>query len=436
MALRPDRVRPCLLIFYPHNPFNPKHGSHLRCLQQLIDLSAQYRIIFASSLATSDSEWPRSTQKLEEVALRQNIDRICIFEYNLFGRVYRLISLAVRLPFRVFSWSLSGRVDQELRRLFHQAWISILAIRYQPRALIVHYTTWSYLANCIGVGIRVLELHDLLPVNHYLNEVVVSLLQGKNPDPLRVVGSSVGYISHVDQLPQQVVAEVGFISQNLNQYDLVWMISARESQLLRQLGMHSTSDVVQPVTRAAPVFSEKNLPPILPIGPNPFNTYSLARFIDDVIPLLDAQLLALSEIQVTGIFWHHQLLNLPRPLKYYGVVDDYVERLSRSAFMISPTSVGTGQQIKIFEALGAGIPVIAYRSAVPADVLNDYPSIIAVDNPRDFAAMINRLLSNSDLRDHYCGLAQDGAKRQAAYRLQHPYCHSLKRVLSTSNILK
>jgi glycosyltransferase involved in cell wall biosynthesis len=425
-------MKPKLLLFYPHNPFSPKHGSHLRCLQQLVDLSSQYNIVFASSLATSDSEWPRNSQ-LDELGRREKICKISIFEYSLFGYACRLNSLAVRVLLLVLTRPICERVLALVRRFYHLAWFSYLAFRFQPEAVIVHYTDWSYLSCCIGGGVRVLELHDLLPVNYYLAKAVVDSLQGSKPGGPHSEHSSIGYIDHVAQLPQSVLDEVKCICSRLNQYDLVWMISQRETNLLRELGMNSVSDVIYPVTKASSIHFEKELPPILPIGPNPFNTYGLTKFVDDVIPLLDSQLLEHLEIQVTGRFWRDHQLDLAMPLKYYGIVDDYAERLSRSSFMIAPTSVGTGQQIKIFEALGAATPVVVYRSSIPTDVLNEYPSIVAVDSPRDFAATINKLLSDSDLLRHYWHLAQDAARRQASYGLQLPYCHSLKTALSESS---
>jgi glycosyltransferase involved in cell wall biosynthesis len=419
-----------VLIFYPHNPFCPRHGSHLRCLQQLADLRSQYRIIFASSLETSDSDWPQRRQQLDELGNRFRIDHLSIFELSLLCRARRISLLLVRTISKILDRPLSGAVDAAIRRFFHLAWFSFLAVKYRPKAIIVHYTYWSYLSRCIGGGVRILELHDILPVNHHLTRMVVGSLQRIETGISCSDRPHIGYIDYVAQLPESVADEVRNICLNLNQYDLIWMISQREERLLRELGLQTVSDVIYPVTRGSIAYSKKDSPPILPIGPNPFNTYSLTRFIDDVIPLVDAQLLEQNEIQVTGRFWCDQQLDLPTSMRYYGIVDDYVDRLTRSAFMIAATFVGTGQQIKIFEALGAATPVIAYRAAVPADVLNEYPSIIAVDEPRDFAAMINNLLSDSGLLQHYCDLAQDGARRQAAYRSKLPYSISLKSLLS------
>ena len=103
---------------------------------------------------------------------------------------------------------------------------------------------------------------------------------------------------------------------------------------------------------------------------------------------------------------------MPHPLNYYGVVDDYAERLSRSAFMIAPTSDGTGQQIKIFESLASVIPVSLYRCAVPADVLSANPSIIGVDTLCELADAIVQLLRDKQVLQRYWIMAAEAAEWQ------------------------
>jgi glycosyltransferase involved in cell wall biosynthesis len=98
--------------------------------------------------------------------------------------------------------------------------------------------------------------------------------------------------------------------------------------------------------------------------------------------------------------------------------------------MIAPTFVGTGQQVKIFEALAMGTPVIAYRSAVPEDIISECPSIITVETPADFALTISRLIADEDIRMHYWSLASKAAEQQATLRSSLPYTRSLREVLT------
>ena len=211
-------------------------------------------------------------------------------------------------------------------------------------------------------------------------------------------------------------------------------LRGREStqrRMLKDLGMSTTSTVIYPsVSCSAYTSFDKSLPPILPVGPNPFNTYSIQRFISEVVPLLRFPSDGNHEIQVTGRFWADQPPFFPVPLKYYGVIDDYQYRLCHSCFMIAPTSVGTGQQVKIFEALACGTPVVTYRCSVPNDILSLNPSIVAVDTPSEFANAINRLLTDRSFLEQLWIFASQAADRQVQLQSQLPYCMSLEKSLA------
>ena len=194
--------------------------------------------------------------------------------------------------------------------------------------------------------------------------------------------------------------------------------------------MKVSADLVHPGVTCLNRPMVRDLPPILPIGPNAFNSIALASFINDVIPLPDPEILSNFEIQVTGRICSSLQIPIPPPLKYCGVVSDYTARLSRSAFMIAPTFVGTGQQVKIFEALSYGIPVIAYRNAVPADILTGNPSIIAVNSPVELASAISSLIMNPSLLRQYWSKARVAAETQQGIRSSLPYCRSLGSALS------
>ena len=426
----------CILVFYPHNLFSPRHGSHLRCLQQLQDLSRDYDIILASSSRTSDSAWPAGSIRLTQLARKNAIRRIDIYEFGILGALDQHCGFILRALKRLIPLLPWDKISKKLHQAFSLAWFNWLSIRYQPCATVVHYTYWAYLSRVYAGGVKILELHDLLPVNHYLTRKIGDWLQASSSLKDGKLVAPIKYVERLSQLPAEVVVEIQQVVNQINSFDLAWMISHREERLLRELGMTAKSEVIYPLMTCGAACKTRNSQAILPVGPNAFNTYSLQNFIRDVIPLLDPQASQTREIQVTGRFWGDQPTPMPHPLKYYGVVDDYAERLSRSAFMIAPTSVGTGQQIKIFEALASGIPVVAYRCAVPADVLAANPSIIGVDTPGEFAEAICRFWRDHQLLQRYWAMAEEAAEREAKRRSAYPYCSSLKKALAAYNYQK
>ena len=167
-----------LLVFYPHNPFSPTYGSHLRCLQQFDDLGQDHHIIFASSTGTSDTVWPYGS--LQALAREQGLARISIFERSLAGFILRLSSLLQKSAQRCFRWIRLGKAQIILHKVLFLCWFNFLALRHRPQAIIIHYTYWSFLSNILsGAVVKILELHDLLPISDYLQRLVIDHIDEK-----------------------------------------------------------------------------------------------------------------------------------------------------------------------------------------------------------------------------------------------------------------
>ena len=393
-----------------------------------------YDIILASSLKTSDSKWPVKDLQHLQVDQGNAVREIFLFERSFAGTVERYCGVFLRSIKLLIPLFPSYRFSRLLHQLLLLIWFNGLAIRFQPCATIVHYAYWTYLSRVLAGGVKILELHDLLPINHHLTKKVFNRLQDYS---LLVAGKPVlpvGYVNYLSQLPVDVIAEMHSLVRHINRFDLAWVISHRENRLLKDLDMITETEVIYPLITNTALCNTRNSLAILPVGPNAFNTYSFQNFIKDVVPLLDPRASQSNEIQVTGRFLGDPPTPMPAPLKYYGVIDDYPERLSRSAFMVAPTSVGTGQQVKIFEALASGTPVIAYRCAVPTDVLADNPSIIGVDTPSEFAKAILQFWSDQELLHRYWLLASEASEREAKRGSTLPYCRSVKKALDAYNV--
>ena len=261
-----------ILIFYPHNPFTPSHGSHLRFLQQLQDLSCDYDIILASSSKTSDSEWPAGNLQLAQVARKKAIRRIDIFECGILGVLDKYCTFIFRAFMPLIPLFFCDRIGRHVHQVFFFAWFNWLSIRYQPCATVVHYTYWAYLSRVLAGGVKILELHDLLPVNHYLTTKIGNWLQASSSLKSINLAAPIKYIDHLSQLPANAVEEIQHVACQINRFDLAWMISYREERLLQQLGMTAVSEVIYPLMASRSLSHTRNSPPILPVGPNAFNT--------------------------------------------------------------------------------------------------------------------------------------------------------------------
>ena len=359
--------------------------------------------------------------------MQYGIQEVFLFEDSLAGRVDHILGVFIWKFYLATDFAFFKNLRLLIQKWIMALWFGWLAISLKAVSVIIHYTKWAFLSRFIGSPLKVIELHDILPIQIYLVSELRKILQSSSPNQLLNQVPWPWYIDNSDQLPVNVIAKIKRDNHDLNRFDMVWMISKREQYLLQNLGLSSRSVIIYPSVSTNCLAECKLLPPLLPLGPNVFNAYSMLRFIRDVIPLIDVDLEQPAEILVTGsLGYSYPSIEIRPPLRHVGFVDDYLDLLSRSCLMLAPTAVGTGQQVKIFEALSVGTPVLAYKSAVPDDVLANNPCIIAVDNETQFANYLSDFIKNKQLRIKYAQFAVKSSVDQARVIASRPYSYSLR----------
>jgi len=375
------------LIFYPHNPSNPMHGSHLRAIQQLNELKG-CDLFYASTRHTSDTRWPRDKKKVEKIL---GVEKIFIYEDSPYG----LLNMALRLPLKVIRKFLSlWGFNKNLPNILMSYWFSSVSRKCKADLVVINYTYWDYLiAKCDKRSVFAIELHDILPVNQYLaREILLNFQYEKKIVKLCENYKQIAYIETREELPRKVQDEIIHDVRRLDDYDMVWSISDRETGILRSFNHNINIETIYPSLPGKRVEKNADSYALLPIGPNPFNTYAVLRFIKEVAPFIDS--VGDGKILVSGRYWSNKEIEYPRQMKYIGLVDDFERVLACSRFVIVPAAVGTGQQMKIFEALSSGVPVICYRSAVPEFLQTRDVGVVCVDDPVEFAEFLNLLLQD------------------------------------------
>jgi polysaccharide biosynthesis protein PslH len=81
-----------------------------------------------------------------------------------------------------------------------------------------------------------------------------------------------------------------------------------------------------------------------------------------------------------------------------GRVPDVTPYLDAAAVVVAPLSWGGGMRVKVLEALGAGKAVVATALAIEGLDLIDGEHVVLAETDEDFAAAIDALLANADLR--------------------------------------
>ena len=89
-------------------------------------------------------------------------------------------------------------------------------------------------------------------------------------------------------------------------------------------------------------------------------------------------------------------MNLAKHIQYLGLIDNFVEKLVTAKFVIVPTLVGCGQQLKVFEALGRGVPIVCFSSAVPEFIQSIALGVVSVNDDRSFADAISKMWHDVD----------------------------------------
>lgn len=343
-------------------------------------------------------EWPAD---LASVSRQLGVKDTNIYENSFPGIFENQIFLAARIYYgvkRVFSLFRGPNITKSrVRNVLLQYWFAGIARKKNVDLVVVSYTYWSDIVEKIPVKIiRVMELMDLIPIyQHLVTEVSRQIISKDGCVELIPEPDDLGYVSSVGQLPPIVIESLRCNILELDKYNLIWSISERETNIVREINPAFRIDTIYPRIANQGDTLKNHDYALMPTGPNIFNTYSILRFFKYIKPFVvypseDAKIL------ITGFSLANSKFTLPEGVKNLGSVDDYLSVLKRARFFIVATSVGTGQQLKIFEALSNGIPVVCFKIALPEEMQKASLGIVSVDNDRDFAEAVSKMWNDEE----------------------------------------
>ena len=122
-------------------------------------------------------------------------------------------------------------------------------------------------------------------------------------------------------------------------------------------------------------------------------------FVHEVLPLLQAQRPRV-EIDLVGARPAAALRRLARNrpgVRLVGPVANMPLHLSRAAVAVVPMRAGSGQQMKILEAMGCGTPVVATSLAAAGLDAVAGRDLLVADDAQGFAEAVSSLLGDPDL---------------------------------------
>ena len=375
-----------VLVYFLHNPWPSRSGAHQRCLQVLRGLrTAGCEVIFASATSHTEQKW---TQESEE-ALREITDG----EVYVFNGPRRLGRLVDRVERKIRHWfSGESQLERTLSCPYSLIrWFRTLVERVNPDVIIVNYSWFDQLIShkAWRHRHRVIDTHDLVSLNQKLRSLAAAQIERCAKDgtasELREKFTSARSALSID--PEEL--------EIFRRYDTVIAISRTEMAALGPL--NSANIIYLPFVSEPSRFSKSSYagPPLLSLGPNPFNIQGYLYFLDAVLPRIRSEVPGF-KLVVTGV--PGSVPRLAAEIDWRGFVKDRSAIFDHAGYSICPVFGGTGQQIKIVEAMAHGLAMVVFQEAAEASFVRHEENGFVARSAQEFAGYVVLLERDGKLR--------------------------------------
>jgi hypothetical protein len=253
----------------------------------------------------------------------------------------------------------------------------------------MNYAFWDGLLNHRQLQSipRISDTHDLFTLNHQMREALQP------------------YFRHLPlssaQVDDTVLKEDFFERQQLSpkaeefyiydRYTHIITISKSETEVLQQQ-THNPQVHWVPMTQTVPhLDNQYSGTVVFPTGPNPFNLQGYFYFVKKVLPQILAHVPDFT-LQVTGACC--QDICAESGVLLSGFVPSLKPIYQQARFMICPVFGGTGQPVKIIEAMAHGVPVLALNCATKAFPIHHQFNGLIAENAEEFSDYAIQLWNN------------------------------------------
>ena len=370
-----------VLIFLPQNPYPPQSGFHKRCLEVIEGFKELgCEITLASSTLSTQRPWTASgIEQIKTTGVRE----VEIYEPGLFDRQF------VR-GLRRFYWVTKKTVP--LSTFIHtppgfRLWFARLVKRMSADLVVINYAYWGGLLDRVGRArrvVKVMETIDLLSLNAQMWE----LLEKHLPPPPLDASAIDSRILEEDFYERHHLAVHPEEYEIYDKYDYTIAIARQEAETIRR---HTSNTKVLhiPMTQVpAYIGNRYDGPALFPTGPNPFNVQGYFYFIKRVLPLIRSRCPSF-RLQVTG--YCSERVAPEENVLLSGFVPDLDAVYESARFVVCPIFGGTGQQVKIVEAMARGVPVVALRAVSERSPIRHGINGLVADSAEEFAAHVCQL---------------------------------------------
>ena len=373
----PATTSPKALIFAPFSPHPSETGAHVHCLMVLeMVRRLGYELIFVSSSRITDAPW--SPERISRLA-------------RDYGAIVEIHEASVLDPI----WC--GLQDLQCPDFSDVAWVTPslamwfdgLIAKYRPGLVIINYAKWGRLIDCDSMrGIpTMLQTHDLLSVNKAFHNEMAPFFNGF-PLDLAQINGEVLEETFFDRVDQGVVPGLVQELSVMRRFDSNIVIAEHEVVRIQSMDpairVHAMPMVFAP--RKTP--NTYALPPVFLAHANNFNFQGLAYFVQKVLPRI-RQVEPAFVLRVAGNIC--KLLKPMDGIELLGFVEDLEGLYGQSRYAICAMLGGTGQQVKVMEAMSFGLPVVVVPRIARATGVVDGVSGLVAPDAATFAEACHRL---------------------------------------------
>jgi glycosyltransferase involved in cell wall biosynthesis len=279
--------------------------------------------------------------------------------------------------------------------------------RLSPDLILVNYSLWGGLAigDEFSSALRLIDTIDLYSRNLKMSYVLHQYLP-RIPIRLKEVDPLLMEEDFFSRFDVEATPDEYWI---FSQYDYTIAISPSEARAIRQYSQNTRVEYL-PIT-LDPQFVQNTYTgsPLFAIGPNPFNLQGYCYFAKKVLPIITKKL---PEFNLNVVGSSCEKVVPVSGSELLGFVPDLAPLYTESRFAICPLIGGTGQQVKITEAMAYGVPVIALSNLAESSPIESGINGFIAQNAEEFAEQALMLSKDQALCRRLGEAARDTIARQ------------------------
>jgi glycosyltransferase involved in cell wall biosynthesis len=372
-----QKVKRRIVFFFPHNLSIPRTGAHARAYRVLSCLrEIGCEVLLFSSTIFSDSPWNKEDVERLNCALGIDI----YVHKGTPADIEHLANYESGDDWRRFT-------PPDMLAAFEQ-----IAASYHPDLLLVNYALWGRLATAVPSGTRkIIEMHDLVTLNNSMRRAIGGGL-GRFPiDPWQVDDAILNRNFCLDE--NYVANEEEY--RIYDEFDTTIAISSKEGVMVAAHTNHTRVVYIPQVFPINEMFrNDYGGAPVFVIGVNMFNFQGYAFWVRRILPyLLERQPNFCLEVYGDGC--NHVREAAGTHLN--GFVTELAAIYARAPFAVCPLLAGTGQQVKVVEAMSYGVPVVVMKGVSESSPVVHGENGFVAATAEDFAEYCLRLYGDRRL---------------------------------------